>query len=89
VWLLVQVLSRRYAHDRIYTSIGPVLVALNPYKPIVAGSQSIYNDSVAWHYYEHPPLEVPPHVYKIGSEAYKDLMARNQSQCVVISGEVS
>jgi myosin-1 len=85
---ICQVLSRRYEQDRIYTSIGPVLVAVNPYKTVTVGGASIYDDTVARLYYELSPLEVAPHVYKVGSEAYKHLQGSNQSQCVIICGEV-
>ena len=29
---IAQVLAKRFQQDKIYTSIGPVLVAINPYK---------------------------------------------------------
>jgi myosin I len=86
---IAEVLERRFKQDRIYASVGPVLVAMNPYKQIrTAGLETIYDDKVAYHYFAHSALELGPHIYRIASEAYKDLRARNESQCVIITGEV-
>lgn len=49
------VLSKRYESGNIYTSVGPVLVAINPYRVIhrkgAAEERSMYDDAVAMHYY--------------------------------------
>ena len=82
-------LTTRYLNNRIYTSIGPVLIAVNPYKPISTGKMGLYDQKVAFHYYAHAAQELGPHIYKIGSEAYNDLRARYKSQCVIVTGEVS
>ena len=49
--------------------------------------EDIYDDSVAFHYYASSALEVAPHAYLIGSEAYKDLRTRGRSQSIIITGE--
>ena len=40
-------LAARYAKGEIYTSIGPVLIAVNPYKVLHKAGGSIYRDEVA------------------------------------------
>ena len=42
-----QKLQERYKQDKIYTYIGPVLIAVNPYKLIKRDGMSIYDTAVA------------------------------------------
>lgn len=87
---ITEVLALRFKQNKIYTSIGNVLVAVNPYKPILAGGDlvDIFDARVAYHYYNSSALEVAPHVYRVGAEAYKDLRTRGRSQSIIITGEV-
>lgn len=49
-----------------YTSIGAVLVAVNPYKLLTKAGKSIYHESVAHHYMAQNRLGLVPHVFKVG-----------------------
>jgi myosin heavy subunit len=71
----------------MYTAIGPVLVALNPYKLIRKGGMSIYDERIALYYYHSSALEVGPHIYGIASEAYKHLLMYRKNQCIIVTGE--
>ena len=58
-------LSTRYQNGNMYTSVGPVLIATNPYqlntKPsscTEGGVRSIYDDAVALHYFNSAATEV-------------------------------
>jgi hypothetical protein len=81
------VLHARYDNDDMYTGIGPVLLAMNPYKQISKQGVSIYDASIAKYYYQHTSVEVAPHIFGIASEAYKRLTAYLENQCIIVTGE--
>ncbi|KJE90748.1 myosin-X [Capsaspora owczarzaki ATCC 30864] len=72
----------RYAKDLIYTYIGSILCAVNPYKKI-----DMYGDKLLKSYNKRALGELPPHIYAIANEAYYALWKTNHHQCVLISGE--
>ncbi|KAM8856507.1 unconventional myosin-X [Spinachia spinachia] len=73
----------RYNKDDIYTNIGSILAAVNPYKPIAA----LYGDAAVDLYSKHQMGELPPHIFAVANECYRCLWKRHDSQCVLISGE--
>ncbi|XP_059823439.1 unconventional myosin-X-like [Hypanus sabinus] len=73
----------RYGQDKIYTNIGSILTAVNPYKHI----ESLYSASMVKLYSGHQLGELPPHIFAIANECYRCLWKRGDSQCVLISGE--
>ena len=75
-------LKTRYDSDFIYTYIGEVLIAVNPFKSI-----PIYSDDFIEKYTGVNMSENPPHIYAIGDDMYKNLMIDKENQCVIISGE--
>lgn len=69
--------------DLIYTSIGQILVALNPFKWI----KGIYDADVKEKYKNRIyNLSDNPHIFAIAHDAYTDLNM-GQSQSMIISGE--
>lgn len=46
-----KVLRNRYMSGDMYTSIGPVLIAVNPYKRLEKGGEGIYAAGVADYYH--------------------------------------
>ncbi|KAH3732887.1 myosin IC [Pelomyxa schiedti] len=79
---IVENLKRRYISDIIYTTIGDVLVSVNPYKTL-----PIYNTTIAHEYHGKSTYELPPHIFTIAESAYNNLKVHNESQCVLITGE--
>ncbi|MBN3297313.1 MYO10 protein, partial [Amia calva] len=73
----------RYQKDNIYTNIGSILAAVNPYKPI----SGLYDASAVDLYSQHHLGELPPHIFAVANECYRCLWKRHDSQCVLISGE--
>ncbi|XP_076018095.1 unconventional myosin-X [Genypterus blacodes] len=73
----------RYQKDSIYTNIGSILAAVNPYKQI----SGLYDGTSVNLYSKHQMGELPPHIFAVASECYRCLWKRHDSQCVLISGE--
>ena len=70
-------LRLRYERDRIYTCIGPVVIAVNPYKTLdvcsveaIAGMNETDGD----------PDELPPHVFNVAAAAYAGLRSTGVAQ---------
>lgn len=77
-------LRSRYAANEIYTSTGPILLALNPFKDV----KGIYSDELMRRYCERgqgiydgafpkkkrSESELSPHVYEIADNAYRAMM---------------
>ncbi|XP_058889480.1 unconventional myosin-X-like isoform X1 [Acipenser ruthenus] len=76
-------LHLRYRQDKIYTNIGSILTAVNPYKQICR----LYDSSAVELYSQHHMGELPPHIFAVANECYSCLWKRHDSQCVLISGE--
>ncbi|XP_077299658.1 unconventional myosin 61F isoform X2 [Arctopsyche grandis] len=75
-------LKRRYKENLIYTYIGQVLVAVNPYKNL-----PIYGPAEVKEYSRSHFFEAPPHIYAIADNAYLSLKDEHREQCILISGE--
>uniref|UniRef100_A0A8D3AFU5 Unconventional myosin-X-like n=2 Tax=Scophthalmus maximus TaxID=52904 RepID=A0A8D3AFU5_SCOMX len=73
----------RYQRDSIYTNIGSILAAVNPYKQIAG----LYDGPAVDMYSKHQMGELPPHIFAVANECYRCLWKRHDSQCVLISGE--
>ncbi|XP_052784010.1 unconventional myosin-XVI-like isoform X3 [Mya arenaria] len=81
---ILKELERRYSAAQIYTYIGDVLVAVNPFKDL-----EYYSREISSKYHEKPKSDdqLPPHVYGIAENSYRALRHAGGSQCHVISGE--
>ncbi|KAM3862134.1 LOW QUALITY PROTEIN: unconventional myosin-X [Diretmus argenteus] len=73
----------RYQNDSIYTNIGSILAAVNPYKQV----EGLYDGAAVHLYSKHQMGELPPHIFAVANECYSCLWKRRDSQCVLISGE--
>uniref|UniRef100_A0A3P8US07 Myosin X, like 1 n=1 Tax=Cynoglossus semilaevis TaxID=244447 RepID=A0A3P8US07_CYNSE len=76
-------LYQRYQKDNIYTNIGSILAAVNPYKQI----SGLYDLERVELYSKHHLGELPPHIFAVANECYRCIWKRHDSQCVLISGE--
>ena len=72
----------RFSKHRIYTYIGEVLVAVNPYCEL-----NIYSNKEVNEYRGRELYERPPHIFAIADAAHKIVKRQNQDTCIVISGE--
>ena len=62
------------------TYIGHVLISVNPFKQI----KGIYDERTLKDYRGKYPYEVPPHVYALTDNMYREMLAEGASQCVII-----
>uniref|UniRef100_A0A4W5PUH3 Myosin motor domain-containing protein n=1 Tax=Hucho hucho TaxID=62062 RepID=A0A4W5PUH3_9TELE len=83
---LLESLSQRFKQDRIYTYIGDILVAINPFKYL-----PLYEKEVSERYKYHEKTKLPPHIFAVADRAYQSMLGRlatgPRNQCIVISGE--
>lgn len=80
---ILDVLKNRYNKDLIYTNIGPVLVAVNPFKMI----PSMYTEARIREYQGKKYFEMPPHPFAVIEEAYSNMNTYRENQCIIVSGE--
>ncbi|PFX28678.1 Unconventional myosin-X [Stylophora pistillata] len=73
-------LHLRYTSDKIYTYIGSILCAVNPYYVI----EGLYDKSVMESYRERHIGELAPHVFAIANECYYSMWKKGESQCILI-----
>uniref|UniRef100_A0A7N8XV10 Myosin X n=1 Tax=Mastacembelus armatus TaxID=205130 RepID=A0A7N8XV10_9TELE len=73
----------RYQQRHIYTYIGSILAAVNPYQPF----PGLYDQQAVDLYSRHHLGEISPHIFAVANECYRSLWKRLQNQCVLISGE--
>lgn len=78
--------KKRFAVDKIYTLVGNILIALNPYKKL-----DIYGPQVIDRIYQRVArMEDPiPHVFTIAATAVYNMRNEKKDQSVLISGKRS
>ncbi|CAH1790113.1 unnamed protein product [Owenia fusiformis] len=79
---IVTHLFQRYMKGQIYTYIGDILLAVNPFTPL-----SIYSDEYSKLYSNCGKPDHPPHIFAIADQSFQMMMHHKHNQCIVISGE--
>lgn len=74
----------RYKRDIIYTYVGNALVSVNPCRAL-----PLYSAELVRAYLARPPYQLPPHLYAITATAYRWVRDRNETQCIVITGQAA
>lgn len=78
-------IKKRFMKDLIYTSTGPILIALNPYKWL-----DLYNDEITATYHRAGAqglTTLPPHCFATGEATLDCLKEEGKSSSVIICGE--
>lgn len=81
---LLENLKARFEKDLIYTYVGSILIAVNPFKII-----PIYQPHMNSLYQRTSNClsDLPPHIFAIAAASYSQMLTKKENQTVVISGE--
>uniref|UniRef100_UPI0037E83750 myosin-11-like isoform X3 n=1 Tax=Semicossyphus pulcher TaxID=241346 RepID=UPI0037E83750 len=79
---VLQNLKERYFSSLIYTYSGLFCVVVNPYKML-----PIYSEKIIEMYKGKKRHEVPPHIYSITDNAYRNMMQDREDQSILCTGE--
>ena len=79
---LLEHLEQRFSRGRIYTYVGEILIAVNPFRFF-----PMYNPKFINAYNNRNLGSLPPHIFAIADVAFHRMLRERKSQCVVISGE--
>ncbi|XP_064105759.1 myosin-IIIb-like isoform X3 [Macrobrachium nipponense] len=80
--VIVDHLFRRYKTGQIYTYMGDILIAVNPFKEL-----GVYGDKESHLYRGMVKSENPPHIFAMADNSYHNMLHHKMPQCIVISGE--
>ncbi|VDD86871.1 unnamed protein product [Enterobius vermicularis] len=75
-------LRQRFSALLTYTYAGSVCIFLNPYKQL-----PIYTETVANMYLGQRRSEMPPHLFAIADQAYRNMIHEKRNQSLIITGE--
>ncbi|XP_067001655.2 myosin-IIIb isoform X2 [Anabrus simplex] len=79
---IVEQLQCRFEQNKIYTYIGDILVAVNPFTDL-----RLYTDQEQRRYRGQSRSDNTPHIFAVADSAYQALLHQRQNQAIVISGE--
>ncbi|VEU34314.1 unnamed protein product [Pseudo-nitzschia multistriata] len=73
---LLHAIRLRYKRDDIYTSAGPILISVNPYKSVTTSqSESLYSEKMMMKYrMTENSSDDEPHLFKVADRAYSAMM---------------
>lgn len=90
-------LQARFMNNQIYTSTGPILIAVNPFKNLgiySASNVGVYKMAGEEAAKLKTEFSLPPHVFKIADVAYRSMLlsyshgqASKVNQSILVSGE--
>ena len=78
---LLHNLRVHFQNDLIYTAIGGILVSVNPFKQLPLYDPDTLEE------YSLGKKNLPPHVYKVAHNAYRDMIENHRAQSCLVSGE--
>lgn len=85
---LLSALRDRYSSDQIYTYVGEILIATNPFRPL-----PIYGPLAVQRYKRQAAEggetdeQHRPHIFAVARRAYGEMLTTQRNQVCVISGE--
>lgn len=81
---VIHAIRARYRKKLIYTDVGRIVVALNPFER----RPDLYNEQLMAQYHRaEAPYTLPPHIYQVASGAYKGVSDDSRNQSTLITGE--
>eukprot|EP01124_Arcella_intermedia_P018223 TRINITY_DN25196_c0_g1_i1.p1 TRINITY_DN25196_c0_g1~~TRINITY_DN25196_c0_g1_i1.p1 ORF type:complete len:1497 (-),score=422.99 TRINITY_DN25196_c0_g1_i1:6-4172(-) len=80
--LILHAIKERAKLGKIYTNVGNILIAVNPYKIL-----PLYTPEKMDLYSTRGDKVMPPHPFVIGDDCYRELLESGKSQSILVSGE--
>ena len=88
---IIECLRRRFAEKSIYTSIGPILVAVNPFEKL----PNLYEPLINEYFGKSPEAarQLGPHIYQLSEAAYQKMFVdkfdpeKRENQSILVNGE--
>ncbi|KAF7990235.1 hypothetical protein HCN44_000040 [Aphidius gifuensis] len=80
--IIVEQLENRYSDSQIYTYIGDILIAINPFMNL-----GLYSGKEQKCYRGQARSDNPPHIFAVADAAYQALLHQRKNQSIIISGE--
>uniref|UniRef100_A0A8C4IN45 non-specific serine/threonine protein kinase n=1 Tax=Dicentrarchus labrax TaxID=13489 RepID=A0A8C4IN45_DICLA len=80
--IIINHLQKRYDELQVYTYVGDILIALNPFQNL-----SIYSPQFSKLYHAVKRVDNPPHIFATADAAYRGMVTFCKDQCIIISGE--
>jgi myosin heavy subunit len=81
--IISSALEKRFKHNAIYTYVGDILVAVNPFTPLPLYDQAHQDMYLPG----DPTFAHMPHIFRMAQQAFTNLVNTRFNQCCVISGE--
>ncbi|XP_051846628.1 myosin-IIIb [Antechinus flavipes] len=79
---IIHQLQKRFSDLQIYTYVGDILIALNPFQNL-----NIYSPQFSKLYHGVKRSSNPPHIFASADAAYQGMVTFSKDQCIIISGE--
>ena len=79
---LLEATKQRYTCNFIYTDVGDILVAVNPFQEL-----PIYSKEWSKAYCRPDVSPLAPHIYRVAARAFNSMVQGKRDQVCVISGE--
>ncbi|KAM3821016.1 myosin-IIIa [Vipera latastei] len=79
---ITEQLEKSYSRGQIYTYVGDILIAVNPFQKL-----DIYSTKHSRLYIGAKRTHNPPHIFAMADTAYQSMVIYGSDQCIVISGE--
>ena len=79
---LLSATKHRYSCNQIYTDVGDILVAVNPFQDL-----PLYGEEWSKAYSRPDVSELAPHIYRVAARAFNAMVQGKKDQVCVISGE--
>ncbi|KAK9396158.1 myosin-IIIa [Crotalus adamanteus] len=79
---ITEQLEQCYIRGQIYTYVGDILIAVNPFQKL-----DLYSTKHSRLYMGAKRTHNPPHIFAMADTAYQSMVTYGSDQCIVISGE--
>lgn len=73
--LILKYVHQRYSADQIYTYVGEMLIAVNPFKEL-----TIYSEGASLLYQDAQKESLPPHIFMVACSAYQAMIHKQRDQ---------